>query len=72
MANQEIENAITSAASGGIKKASGDAGSVETHTLKDMIEADRYLCGKAAAGEIATSPTKTPFIIQRIRSGGTT
>ncbi len=31
------------------KRASGDAGSVEQHSLKDQIEADRYLNGKQAA-----------------------
>lgn len=30
-------------------KASGDAGSVEQHDLKDQIEADRYLASKRAA-----------------------
>jgi hypothetical protein len=30
-------------------KASGDAGSVEQHPLKDQIEADRYLASKKAA-----------------------
>jgi hypothetical protein len=29
-------------------KASGDAGSVEQHNLKDQIEADRYLASKVA------------------------
>lgn len=33
---------------GGPKRASGDAGSVEQHSLKDQIEADRYLNSKAA------------------------
>ncbi len=31
------------------KRASGDAGSVEQHSLKDQIEADRYLASKEAA-----------------------
>jgi hypothetical protein len=31
------------------KRAQGDAGSVEQHSLKDQIEADRYLASKAAA-----------------------
>lgn len=30
------------------KKASGDAGSVETHSLREQIEADRYLKGNEA------------------------
>jgi len=33
----------------GPKRASGDAGSVEQHDLKDQIEADRYLNSKEAA-----------------------
>jgi hypothetical protein len=33
----------------GPAKASGDAGSVEQHSLPDQIEADRYLASKEAA-----------------------
>ena len=33
----------------GPSKASGDAGSVEQHNLKDQVEADRYLQSKQAA-----------------------
>lgn len=33
----------------GPSKASGDAGSVEQHSLKDQIEVDRYLASKKAA-----------------------
>ena len=33
----------------GPAKASGDAGSVEQHSLAEQIEADRYLASKAAA-----------------------
>lgn len=42
-----LENTITDAASGPAK-ASGDAGSVEQHNLKDLIEADKYLAQKTA------------------------
>lgn len=42
-----LENTITDAASGPAK-ASGDAGSVEQHNLKDLIEADKYLAQKSA------------------------
>ena len=45
----EIENAITENATGP-KKVSGDAGSVEQHSLKDQIAADKYLASKKAAG----------------------
>ncbi len=33
----------------GPKKAQGDAGSVEQHSLQDQIAADRYLASKEAA-----------------------
>jgi len=33
----------------GPKRASGDAGSVEQHSLTDQIEADKYLAAKRAA-----------------------
>ena len=33
----------------GLAKATGDAGSVEQHNLRDQIEADRYLASKTAA-----------------------
>jgi len=33
---------------GGPKRASGDAGSVEQHSLTEQIEADRYLNSKEA------------------------
>ena len=36
-----ISDAIVSAA-GGPKRVKGDAGEVEQHGLKDLIEADRY------------------------------
>jgi hypothetical protein len=45
---EDLEAAITSSATGPAK-ASSDAGSVEQHKLTDLIEADRYLAGKAAA-----------------------
>ena len=33
----------------GPKRAQGDAGSVEQHSLKNQIDADRYLASKKAA-----------------------
>lgn len=33
----------------GPKKVSGDAGSVEQHSISDLIEADKYLSSKEAA-----------------------
>lgn len=48
MAETPLDDAIRDNA-GGPKRASGDAGSVEQHSLKDQIEADRYLNSKNAA-----------------------
>ncbi len=42
-----IENAIEQNAAGP-KKASGDSGSIEQHSLADQIAADKHLAGKAA------------------------
>lgn len=44
----EIEDAIQENATGPAK-ASVDGQSVEQHSLRDQIEADRYLASKAAA-----------------------
>lgn len=43
----EIEDAIAENAAGP-KKAGGDQGSMEQHSLPDQIAADKYLAGKAA------------------------
>lgn len=48
MSDSDLENAIEENAAGP-KKVSGDAGSVEQHSLKDQIEADKYLAAKKAA-----------------------
>jgi len=48
--SQEMEQTIRENATGP-RKASGDAGSVEQHSLADQIAADKHLSGrKAAAG----------------------
>lgn len=48
---ESIEQAIEQNASGP-KKASGDSGSVEQHSLTDQIAADKHLASKnAAAGK---------------------
>ena len=39
----------------GPKRASGDAGSVDQHSLADQIEADKYLAGKTA---VSKNPAK--------------
>ena len=50
----ELDNTIRENASGP-KRASGDTGSVEQHSIKDQIKADKYLAGK---GAVSTDPTK--------------
>ncbi len=50
----ELDNTIRENASGP-KRASGDSGSVDQHSLADQIEADKYLAGKDAASK---SPAK--------------
>lgn len=44
---ETVEDAIRENAEGP-KRAQGDSGSVEQHSLKDQIEADRYLTSKQA------------------------
>ena len=44
----ELDNAIMENAKGPAK-VEGDAGSVEQHSLRDQIDADRYLASKEAA-----------------------
>jgi len=56
-----LEQAIRDNASGPAK-ASGDAGSVEQHSLHDQIEADRYLASKQAAAAPARSLRLTRLI----------
>ena len=52
-ASSNLEQAIRDNAAGP-KRAQGDAGSVEQHSLKDQVEADRYLASK----QVATNPAK--------------
>ena len=49
MADTQIENSIKDNASGP-KSASGDAGSVEQHSLTDQIAADKHIESKKAMG----------------------
>ena len=44
----ELDSTIRENASGP-KRARGDAGEMEQHSLKDQIAADKYLAGKDAA-----------------------
>ena len=46
--SQDIENSIETNAAGP-RKASGDSGSVEQHSLADQIAADKYLESKQAS-----------------------
>ncbi|MBI1375813.1 MAG: hypothetical protein GC159_24145 [Phycisphaera sp.] len=46
--SEELDNAIADNAAGP-KKASGDSGSVEQHSLQDQIAADKYLESKKAS-----------------------
>jgi len=48
MADEEIEDAIEQSAKGP-RRASGDTGSIEQHSIPDQIEADAYLAAKRAA-----------------------
>jgi len=48
MPDTTIQDAIHENAAGP-KKAAGDSGSVEQHSLTEQIEADRYLASKEAA-----------------------
>ena len=48
MSDDTVEEAIEENATGP-RKASGDAGSVEQHSLSEQIEADKYLAAKKAA-----------------------
>lgn len=49
----------------GPRKASGDQGAVEMHSLKDQVEADRYLASKAAAKSKSRG-----FVIGQFKPGG--
>jgi len=49
MADDNLNKTIADNA-GGPRKATGDSGSIEQHSLKDQIEADKYLQSKKAAG----------------------
>ena len=44
---EDLDNTIRENATGP-RKASGDSGSIEQHSLADQIAADKHLAGKAA------------------------
>lgn len=45
----DISETIRRSATEGVKRAKGDNGEMEQHSLTEQIEADRYLCNKKAA-----------------------
>ena len=62
--SSNLEQAIRDNAAGP-KRAQGDAGSVEQHTLKDQIEADRYLSSK----QVSANPTKAVRLTKLVPPG---
>lgn len=66
MSEHDLSDQIAQNASGP-KKVSGDAGSVEQHSLKDQIDADRHL-----KGQNSLKSGKRGFILGRFKPGGTT
>ena len=60
MAN-DLEQTIKDNAAGP-KRAQGDAGSVEQHSLKDQVEADRYLSSKQVAADPAKAVRFTRLV----------
>lgn len=57
----ELEQAIRDNAAGP-RRAQGDSGSVEQHSLKDQIEADRYLASKQASASPAKALRLTRLV----------
>lgn len=60
----DLEQTIRDNAAGPAK-AAGDSGSVEQHSLRDQIEADRYLASK----QVAKTPTKSLRLTRLIPPG---
>ncbi|MEM9108600.1 MAG: hypothetical protein AAGC72_01095 [Planctomycetota bacterium] len=60
----DLSTNITTNASGPKKASTGDV-TVEQHSLKDQIEADKYL-----KGQTATNKSKLPIRLARIKPGG--
>ncbi len=56
----------------GPKRASGDSGSMEQHSLPDQIEADRYLASRGAtrATTLRNSPASPSAAKARSSAGG--
>ena len=58
---EELDNTIRENAAGP-KRAAGDSGSMEQHSLSEQIEADRYLASKTAARSGSLGLRKTKLI----------
>jgi imidazolonepropionase-like amidohydrolase len=69
----ELSDILTTAA-GQPLKVSSDAGSVEGHSLADLIAADEKLSANTAAnqeGNPVTNNGRRGYVIQKFRRGGT-
>lgn len=62
--SDSLKDSIKSNAEGP-RKATGDQGSVENHSIQDQIEADRYL-----ASQEAVKSKSRGFILGRFKPGG--
>lgn len=65
---EELEDSILTNAQGPAE-ARGDSGSMRQHSLRDQIEADRYLAGKTAVAD-RTKKTIGVRLIQLVPPGG--
>ena len=63
---EDLDNTIRENAAGP-KRARGDSGEMEQHSLKDQIEADKYLAGKDA---VSANPARA-FVRVKIVPPGT-
>ena len=58
---EELDNTIRENAAGP-KRARGDSGEMEQHSLADQIEADKYLAGKGALAKKNFGMTRVKVI----------
>ena len=63
--SSDVRDALSAAAQKAKRRTAFNIGQVEQHPLKEMIEADRYLCSQSAA-----SSARRGLVINRIRPGG--
>lgn len=66
--SDNLEQAIRDNAAGP-KRAQGDSGSVEQHSLKDQIDADRYLASKQAAARPSKALRLTRLVPPGVEGG---